>query len=175
MHVYAMFASSTKECLRMFTQLTTHLPMVYACLLKISSHALSLHAAGQIQKQELQRLLLAGGNWNEYTSSLSVHVDSTMIHVHSEAVLNVQLVPGGWRPVNRFALLFRASVTNNDEEAVLWCHAASASSTIVWVPRTCKWVRHNVYKLTCLRLFALFWQRTERSFIFPFQKSKSPK
>ena len=97
MHVYAMFASSTKECLRMFTQLTTHLPMVYACLLKISSHALSFHAAGQIQKQELQRLLLAraGGNWNEYTSSLSVHVDRTMILVHSEAVLNLQLVPGG--------------------------------------------------------------------------------
>ncbi len=94
--VYAMFASSTKECLRMFTQLTTRLPMVYACLLKISSHALlSLHAAGQIQKQELQRLLLARGNWNEYTSSLSVHVDRTMILVHSEAVLNLQLVPGG--------------------------------------------------------------------------------
>ncbi len=175
MHVYAMFASSTKECLRMFTQLTTHLPIVYASLLKISSRALSLLAAGQIQKQELQRLLPACGNWNEYTSSLSMHVDRTMILVHSEAVLNLQLVPGGWRPVNRFALLFRASVTNNDEEAVLWCHAASASSKIVWVPRTCKWVRHNVCKLTCLRLFALFWQRTERSFIFPFQKSKSSK
>ncbi len=68
--------------------------MVYACTLKISSHALSLHAAGQIQKQELQRLLL--GHWNDYTSSLSVHVDSTMILlVHSEAVLNLQLVPGG--------------------------------------------------------------------------------
>jgi hypothetical protein len=69
--------------------------MVYACLLKISSHALSLHAAGQIQKQELQRLLL--GHWNDYnTSSLSVHVNSTMILlVHSEAVLNLQLVPGG--------------------------------------------------------------------------------
>jgi hypothetical protein len=99
-----------------------------------------------------------------------VHVDRTMILVHSEAVLNLQLVPGGWRPVNRFALLFRASVTNNDEEAVLWRHAASASSKIVWVPRTCKWVRHNVYKLTCMRLLALFWQPTERKFHFSIPK-----
>jgi len=79
-HVHAAYDTFTYG-LRMFTE--------------ISSHALSLHAAGQIQKQELQRLLPAGGIWNEYTSSLSVHVDRTMILVHGEAVLNLQLVPGG--------------------------------------------------------------------------------
>ncbi len=99
-HVHAVYDTFTYG-LRMFTENISHDP--------------SLYAAGQIQKQKLQRLFL--GVRNEYTSSLSVHVDRTMIRVHSGAVLNLQLLSGGWLPVNRFALLFRASVTDNDDES----------------------------------------------------------
>jgi hypothetical protein len=64
--VHAVYDTFTYG-LRMFTENIIHVPFLYA--------------AGQIQKQKLQRLFL--GVWNEYTSSLSVHVDRTMIRVHS--------------------------------------------------------------------------------------------
>jgi hypothetical protein len=98
MHVYAMFASSTKECLRMITQLTSPYDTFTYGLRMFTENIFPcaiLACCRSDPETGTSRLLPAGGNWNEYTSSLSVHVDRTMILVHSEAVLNLQLVPGG--------------------------------------------------------------------------------